>query len=122
MLPLNGLQTGVEVKTGSPDMQDSVGRCSRNNGGFRLEIGGQEAYHLPDSLLHVAMLLPVISVLLQGLGPLGSPPAILVGLAVLALVVLVGRFVLALAWRLVLIALAVGVVLWILGILGFGVL
>lgn len=68
------------------------------------------------------MILPAIAVLLQGLGPLGSPPAILVGLAVLALVVLVGRFVLAVAWRLILIALAIGIVLWILGILGFSVL
>lgn len=103
-------------------MQDSVGKCSRNHGGFRLEIGGHEVYALPECQIHVVMLLPVIAVLLQGLGPLGSPPAILVGLAVLALVVLVGRFVLALAWRLVLIALVVGFILWILGILGFGVL
>lgn len=66
------------------------------------------------------MVLPVTP--LQQLGPLGSPPALLVGLAVLALVVLVGRFVLAVAWRLVLIALVVGIGIWILGILGFGVL
>ena len=87
-----------------------------------MEIAGHEAYALPDCQFHVVMLLPVIAVLLQGLGPLGSPPAILVGLAILALVVLVGRFVLAVAWRLILIALAIGIVLWILGILGFGVL
>jgi hypothetical protein len=58
------------------------------------------------------------SLVLQS-GPLGSVPAVLVGLAVLALIVLVGRVVLAIAWRLVLIALAVAVALWVLGILGF---
>jgi hypothetical protein len=52
------------------------------------------------------------------LGPLGSPPALLVGLVLLALVVLVGRVVLAVAWRLVVIALVVVAVLWILGTLG----
>lgn len=66
--------------------------------------------------------LTLSTVVLQGLGPLGSPPAILVGLAVLALVVLVGRVVLAVAWRLILIALAIGVAIWILGLLGLGVL
>ncbi|WP_302081205.1 hypothetical protein [Salinibaculum rarum] len=65
------------------------------------------------------MVLPVTAVPLQ---PLVSLPAILVGLVVLALVVLVGRVVLAVAWRLVLIALAIGLGLWILGILGFSVL
>lgn len=59
-----------------------------------------------------------LSAVLQ-LGPLASPPGILVGLIVLALVVLVGRVVLALAWRLLIIAVVVLAVLWILGILGF---
>ncbi len=58
---------------------------------------------------------------LLALGPLGSPPGILVTLVVLALVIIVGRFLLALAWRLVLIALAVLAVLWVLGALGFSV-
>jgi hypothetical protein len=53
------------------------------------------------------------------LGPLGSPPGLLVAVVVLALVVLVGRVVLAVAWRLVLIALVVLVVLWVLAGLGF---
>lgn len=53
-------------------------------------------------------------------GPLGSPPALVVALAVLVLIVLVGRIVLAVAWRLVLIALLVAVVLWALAGLGFG--
>lgn len=52
-------------------------------------------------------------------GPLGSPPALLVALVILAAIVLVGRVVLAFAWRLVLIALLVAVVLWVLAGLGF---
>lgn len=54
-------------------------------------------------------------------GPLTSPPALLVGLAVLAVVVLVGRILLALAWRLVVIGAIAVATLWILGILGFEV-
>jgi hypothetical protein len=53
------------------------------------------------------------------LGPLGSPPGILVVLVVLAAVILVGRFVLALAWRLVVLALVALGVLWVLAALGF---
>jgi hypothetical protein len=52
-------------------------------------------------------------------GPLGSPPAIVVALAALVVIVLVGRVVLAVAWRLVLLALLVAVVLWVLAGLGF---
>ncbi len=55
----------------------------------------------------------------QGLGPLTSPPALLIGLVVLAVVLLVGRVVLALAWRLVVIAVIAVAALWLLGILGF---
>ena len=55
------------------------------------------------------------------LGPLGSPPGILVTLVLLAVVILVGRFVLALAWRLVVIALVALGVLWVLAVLGFSV-
>jgi len=55
------------------------------------------------------------------LGPLGSPPGIVVTLVVLTLIIVVGRFLLALAWRLVLIALAVIAVLWVLAALGFSV-
>lgn len=54
-----------------------------------------------------------------GLGPLASPPGILVTLVVLAIIVFVGRFLMSLAWRLLLVAIAVVVVLWILGVLGF---
>jgi len=52
-------------------------------------------------------------------GPLGSPPALLVALVVLAAIVLVGRVVLAFAWRLVLVALVVAAALWVLAGLGF---
>lgn len=54
-------------------------------------------------------------------GPLGSPPALLVGLVVLAVIVLVGRVVLAVAWRLVIVALLVAALLWVLAALGFSV-
>lgn len=54
------------------------------------------------------------------LGPLLSPPGILGTLVILALILLVGRFLLSLAWRLVLIAIAVVVGLWVLGALGYG--
>ena len=56
---------------------------------------------------------------LQGLGPLADPPALLVGLVIVALIVVVGRVVLAVAWRLLVIAIIVLTTLWILGILGF---
>jgi|APHM01.1.fsa_nt_gi hypothetical protein len=49
-------------------------------------------------------------------GPLGSPPALLVALVALAAIILVGRLVLAVAWRLVFIALVVAVALWVLAI------
>ncbi len=62
------------------------------------------------------MLPPVLA-----LGPLGSPPGMLVAVVVLAVVILVGRFVLALAWKLVLVALAVLATLWVLAALGFSV-
>jgi len=52
-------------------------------------------------------------------GPLGSSPAILIVLAFLAATVLVGRFIMALAWKLIVIALIVLTTLWILGGLGF---
>jgi hypothetical protein len=60
-----------------------------------------------------------LSIVLQGLGPFGSPPGLLVWVVVLALIVLVGRFLLALAWKLVVIALIVLSMFWILGMLGF---
>lgn len=52
------------------------------------------------------------------LGPFGSPPAIIAMLLVLLVVLVVGRILIGVAWRLVLIALAVVVGLWLLGLLG----
>jgi hypothetical protein len=63
----------------------------------------------------------MLPVLAEGLGPLGEPPALLVGLVVLALIVLVGRIFMAMAWRLVVIGVIALSTLWILGILGFQV-
>ena len=56
----------------------------------------------------------------SGLGPLGSPVGILGVLVVLAIVILVGRFLLSMAWRLVVIGLIVIGTLYVLGLLGFG--
>lgn len=55
---------------------------------------------------------------LQGLEALGSPPMLLLGLLALAAVVLVGRIVLNVAWKLVVIAVVVVGVLWLLGLVG----
>ncbi|MHB9286758.1 hypothetical protein ACKVMT_06925 [Halobacteriales archaeon Cl-PHB] len=64
------------------------------------------------------MLTPLANSLLAA-SPLASPPALLVGLVVLAAIMLVGRVLLALAWRVVIIAAIAVATLWILGILGF---
>ena len=53
-------------------------------------------------------------------GPLTSPPGIVATLLVLLLVVVVGRIILALAWRIVLVALVVSIALWLLGAVGLG--
>lgn len=54
------------------------------------------------------------------LGPLASPAGILGVLVVLALIILVGRFLLSMAWRLVVIGIIVVGTLYVLSILGFG--
>ena len=51
-------------------------------------------------------------------GPFTSIPAVVGTLLVLLLVIVVGRVVLSVAWRLVLVALGVSVVLWLLGAVG----
>jgi hypothetical protein len=56
------------------------------------------------------------------LGGLGTVPSVLVGLILIAIVLLVGRLVMKVAWRLVVIAIIGVSVLWLLGLLGFGVL
>jgi hypothetical protein len=64
------------------------------------------------------------STLLDGLalqlGALSSPPGILAALVVIAIVIIVGRIVLSVAWKLVWIAIAVVGLLWVLGVLGAG--
>lgn len=56
---------------------------------------------------------------LQSLGPLADPPALLVGLVLLVAIFVVGRIVMAIAFRVVLIAIGVVIGLWVLGLLGF---
>lgn len=51
------------------------------------------------------------------LGPFTAPPVIIGTLIVLLLIIVIGRVLLGIAWRLVVIALVVVVVLWILGAL-----
>lgn len=51
-------------------------------------------------------------------GPFTSIPGLVGTLLVLLVVIVVGRVVLSVAWRLVLIALAVSVALWLLGAVG----
>jgi len=57
---------------------------------------------------------------LQFGGPLASPTGVLGVLVVLALVILVGRFLLSFAWRLVVIGLIGVGTLYVLSLLGFG--
>jgi hypothetical protein len=56
---------------------------------------------------------------LGGAGPL---PMVLAGLVLLAIILLVGRLVMKVAWRLVIIAIIAVGVLYILGLLGFNVI
>jgi hypothetical protein len=56
--------------------------------------------------------------MLQALGQLGSPLSILLGLIALAAVILIGRFILNVAWKLVMVALVVVSGLWFLGTVG----
>lgn len=60
--------------------------------------------------------------MLLQLGGIGTLPAVLAGLVALLVVILIGRLVLKVAWRLVIIAtIAVGV-LYVLGLLGINVI
>lgn len=52
------------------------------------------------------------------LGSFTSPPAIVATLLVLLVVIIVGRFLLGVAWKLVVVGLLVVVALWALGALG----
>ena len=64
------------------------------------------------------MLSPTFVVVLQVTGGLTSPPVIVGMLVVLLVILLVGRFLIGVAWKVVLIALAVVIALWALGALG----
>lgn len=56
------------------------------------------------------------------LGGIGTVPALLAGLVLIAIVMVVARIVMKVAWRLVIIAIIAVATLWLLGVLGFGVL
>lgn len=56
------------------------------------------------------------------LGGIGTVPALLAGLVLIAVVMIVARIVMKVAWRLVIIAIIAVGTLWLLGVLGFGVL
>ena len=56
------------------------------------------------------------------LGGISTVPAVLAGLVLIAIVLLVGRLVMKIAWRLVVIGIIVVGTIWLLGLLGFGVL
>ncbi|ACV47881.1 MULTISPECIES: hypothetical protein [Halomicrobium] len=60
--------------------------------------------------------------MLLTIGGFGTIPALLVGLAALAVVILIGRIVLKFAWRLVVLAAVAVGVLYLLGLFGISVL
>lgn len=64
------------------------------------------------------MVSPTPAVVLQSMGGFTSPPVIVGTLVLLLVILLVGRFLIGVAWKVVLIALAAVVVLWALGALG----
>lgn len=97
---LRGLQAGDET------------HCER----VTLVVGGFTA----DSRVPFTVLSPATGLSLLFLGPFTAPPVIVGTLVVLLLILVVGRVLLGLAWRLVLIALGVVVILWLVGALGSG--
>ena len=60
--------------------------------------------------------------MLLQLGGIGTLPALLLGLVALAVVILVGRIVLKIAWRIVILAAIVVAVLYLLGMFGISVI
>jgi len=60
----------------------------------------------------------ILGIVLQAAGPFTSPPVLVGTLVLLLAIVLVGRFLMGVAWKILLIALAVVVALWALGALG----
>jgi len=61
---------------------------------------------------------PILGIVLQAAGPFTSPPVLVGTLVLLLAIVLVGRFLMGVAWKVLLAALAVVVALWALGALG----
>ena len=59
-----------------------------------------------------------LGIALQAAGPFTSPPVLVGTLVLLLAIVLVGRFLMGVAWKVLLIALAAVVALWALGALG----
>jgi len=109
------METGVKVNRTKSDL---VAVC-----GFRTGItgGSRDGERTARKLMGAPPVVTGMSLVATALqsGSLTSPPALLVGVAVLAVIILVGRIVMKVAWRLVLIALIALATLWILGILGF---
>ena len=81
--------------------------------------GGRSPKLIPVGDKHIRMVFSQMA-LAFGLGPLASPVGILGALVVLAVIVLVGRYVLSVAWRLITIGIVVVATLYILSLLGFG--
>lgn len=67
-------------------------------------------------------MVPTIPPVAIQLDALASPVIVLGALVALAAVILVGRFLLRMAWRLVVVGIVVVAALYVLGLLGFGVL
>lgn len=65
---------------------------------------------------------PALLPLALSLGPLASPLGVLGALVVLAVVILVSRFILSMAWKLVIVGIIGVGTLYILSILGLGIL
>jgi hypothetical protein len=68
--------------------------------------------HDPDRFMYDLAVLPL------QLEALGTLPGILTTLVVVAVVILVARVLLSIAWRIVIVAAVVAAILWVLGLLG----
>jgi len=91
-----------------------------SSGSFRRRCGNHTPLEATKYLCPLRVTAGMLG-LLQ-LGGIGTVPAVLAGLVVIAIVLLVGRLVMKIAWRLVIIGIIVVGTIWLLGLLGFGVL
>ena len=99
----------------------TVLRCASSAGGTG-DLSGW-FYHCERATKYLCPLCITDSMLgLLQLGGIGTVPAVLAGLVLIAIVLLVGRLVMKVAWRLVVIAIIAVGVLWLLSLLGFGLL